>query len=158
MILTNAMNYFTTGPFTTQYLARARGTSLGAVLLGAVLLGAVTLLTSCGEESPSKSARQESEKAASATSAPLGSDEVKLTPESIATNGLRIETAAKTELQPTFRVPAHIAFNKEGMAHVGSPVKGRVSELSVFPAHWDPKLRIPRGQVVAAASIVSPKY
>ncbi len=27
-----------------------------------------------------------------------------------------------------------------------------------FPAHWDPKLRIPRGQVVAAASIVSPKY
>ncbi len=29
---------------------------------------------------------------------------------------------------------------------------------SAFPAHWDPKLRIPRGQVVAAASIVSPKY
>ncbi len=29
---------------------------------------------------------------------------------------------------------------------------------SFFPAHWDPKLRIPRGQVVAAASIVSPKY
>ncbi len=30
--------------------------------------------------------------------------------------------------------------------------------LWIFPAHWDPKLRIPRGQVVAAASIVSPKY
>ncbi len=30
--------------------------------------------------------------------------------------------------------------------------------LLPFPAHWDPKLRIPRGQVVAAASIVSPKY
>ncbi len=29
---------------------------------------------------------------------------------------------------------------------------------AAFPAHWDPKLRIPRGQVVAAASIVSPKY
>ncbi len=29
---------------------------------------------------------------------------------------------------------------------------------NLFPAHWDPKLRIPRGQVVAAASIVSPKY
>ncbi len=29
---------------------------------------------------------------------------------------------------------------------------------AIFPAHWDPKLRIPRGQVVAAASIVSPKY
>ncbi len=32
------------------------------------------------------------------------------------------------------------------------------AEPVVFPAHWDPKLRIPRGQVVAAASIVSPKY
>ncbi len=43
-----------------------------------------------------------------------------------------------------------------------TPVSG-VSLLTgastrVFPAHWDPKLRIPRGQVVAAASIVSPKY
>ncbi len=34
-----------------------------------------------------------------------------------------------------------------------------LEEISAaFPAHWDPKLRIPRGQVVAAASIVSPKY
>ncbi len=32
------------------------------------------------------------------------------------------------------------------------------AEFRAFPAHWDPKLRIPRGQVVAAASIVSPKY
>ncbi len=32
------------------------------------------------------------------------------------------------------------------------------AEAKSFPAHWDPKLRIPRGQVVAAASIVSPKY
>ncbi len=34
----------------------------------------------------------------------------------------------------------------------------RVMSAAGFPAHWDPKLRIPRGQVVAAASIVSPKY
>ncbi len=33
-----------------------------------------------------------------------------------------------------------------------------LSMQASFPAHWDPKLRIPRGQVVAAASIVSPKY
>ncbi len=32
------------------------------------------------------------------------------------------------------------------------------ASMFTFPAHWDPKLRIPRGQVVAAASIVSPKY
>ncbi len=36
-------------------------------------------------------------------------------------------------------------------------VAGEVEGI-FFPAHWDPKLRIPRGQVVAAASIVSPKY
>ncbi len=33
-----------------------------------------------------------------------------------------------------------------------------LARYMIFPAHWDPKLRIPRGQVVAAASIVSPKY
>ncbi len=38
---------------------------------------------------------------------------------------------------------------------VGVNVSGTILP---FPAHWDPKLRIPRGQVVAAASIVSPKY
>ncbi len=42
----------------------------------------------------------------------------------------------------------------------GTPGGGEVACQKVFsfPAHWDPKLRIPRGQVVAAASIVSPKY
>ncbi len=39
-------------------------------------------------------------------------------------------------------------------------IKGLPAKVAAghFPAHWDPKLRIPRGQVVAAASIVSPKY
>ncbi len=37
-------------------------------------------------------------------------------------------------------------------------LSGIAGVLYTFPAHWDPKLRIPRGQVVAAASIVSPKY
>ncbi len=41
-----------------------------------------------------------------------------------------------------------------------SPESAQLKALQeiLFPAHWDPKLRIPRGQVVAAASIVSPKY
>ncbi len=45
-----------------------------------------------------------------------------------------------------------LSSGKERTAAAGSP------EAAAFPAHWDPKLRIPRGQVVAAASIVSPKY
>ncbi len=46
-------------------------------------------------------------------------------------------------------------FWRAGHQPTGLPV---LIPLAVFPAHWDPKLRIPRGQVVAAASIVSPKY
>ncbi|MBI5434002.1 MAG: efflux RND transporter periplasmic adaptor subunit [Planctomycetes bacterium] len=58
-------------------------------------------------------------------------DDVTLTPEALAANGVRIELAEARLLRPTFRVPAQIAFNRDGMAHVGSPVKGRVSELFV---------------------------
>ncbi len=46
---------------------------------------------------------------------------------------------------------AFVAYNSSRYPDVGTTLKD-------FPAHWDPKLRIPRGQVVAAASIVSPKY
>jgi membrane fusion protein, heavy metal efflux system len=56
-------------------------------------------------------------------------DEVHLSPESIAAEGLVLETVTKRVLRPTLRVPARIAFNGERMAHVGSPVRGRVAEL-----------------------------
>ncbi len=62
------------------------------------------------------------------------------------------------------------SFNYSGggcggtFAYAYFPCSGSISgdihfdRYDCFPAHWDPKLRIPRGQVVAAASIVSPKY
>src|SRR5262245_19213236 len=56
-------------------------------------------------------------------------DEVTLSSEAIAAEGLTVEPAAKRVLQPSFRVPARIAFNGERMAHVGSPVRGRVVEV-----------------------------
>ncbi len=49
---------------------------------------------------------------------------------------------------PFFLIPGGHGGEAELLVHSGL----------IFPAHWDPKLRIPRGQVVAAASIVSPKY
>ena len=58
-------------------------------------------------------------------------EHVQLTPTAIEANGVRVEKAVKRELRPTFRVPAQVAFNKDRMAHVGCPVKGRVAELSV---------------------------
>ncbi len=57
-----------------------------------------------------------------------------------------------------FPLPAVVEFVLE---HRGVLRYNPVRQILVtipFPAHWDPKLRIPRGQVVAAASIVSPKY
>ncbi len=44
------------------------------------------------------------------------------------------------------------------IAPISIGASGTMDMNNIFPAHWDPKLRIPRGQVVAAASIVSPKY
>ena len=54
---------------------------------------------------------------------------VTLSAEALAANGVQIESVAQHELQPVFRVPARVAFNQDGLAHVGCAVKGRVSEL-----------------------------
>lgn len=58
-------------------------------------------------------------------------DEVKLTPEAIRANGIKVAAAEKRTLVATFTVPARVAFDAERMAHVGSIVKGRVAELKV---------------------------
>ncbi len=65
---------------------------------------------------------------------------------------LRDAIADLHRLQP--RDAEHTKSIQARLAHLNA-----IEELARdFPAHWDPKLRIPRGQVVAAASIVSPKY
>jgi len=58
-------------------------------------------------------------------------EEVKLTAEGAKRAGLRIETARKHALVDTIHAPARVAFNAEGMAHVGSPLSGRVFEIKV---------------------------
>lgn len=58
-------------------------------------------------------------------------DEVKLTPEAVKKYGIRVEPVARRPLKPTFVAPARVAFNANAIAHVGSAVKGRVSELKV---------------------------
>jgi cobalt-zinc-cadmium efflux system membrane fusion protein len=56
-------------------------------------------------------------------------DEVKLTPEAIRNAKIRVEPVKKHALSATFIAHARIAFNAEAMAHVGSPVAGRVVEV-----------------------------
>ncbi len=58
-------------------------------------------------------------------------DEVTLTPESQKQNGVMISQAKKQVLDGAFVSPARATFNGDAMAHVGSAVAGRASELKV---------------------------
>jgi cobalt-zinc-cadmium efflux system membrane fusion protein len=57
-------------------------------------------------------------------------DEVTLSPEAIR-SGIVIERAQRRVLEPSFTAPARVSFNLERMAHVGSPLRGRIVDLSV---------------------------
>jgi len=56
-------------------------------------------------------------------------DEVTLTADAVQRSGIVVAKAQAAVLQPTVFAPARVAFNTEAMAHVGSPLHGRVSEL-----------------------------
>ncbi len=56
-------------------------------------------------------------------------DEVTLTPEAIAANGVTIEAAQSLVLRPSVSAPARVAFDADHIAHVGSPLRGRVIEV-----------------------------
>lgn len=55
--------------------------------------------------------------------------EIALTPEAIERYGVKLAQATAHTLKPTFVAPARVAFNAEAMAHVGSPLAGRVVDL-----------------------------
>jgi len=59
------------------------------------------------------------------------SDEVTLTPEGIASAGIRTEPAQLRTLTSLLTVPARVDFNQEAMAHVGTSIPGRVAEIRV---------------------------
>ncbi len=58
-------------------------------------------------------------------------DEVTLTPEAIAKNGIRVEPAFRQSMSESCTVPGRVSYNTEAMAHIGTPVEGRVAELKV---------------------------
>ncbi len=58
-------------------------------------------------------------------------EEVVLTAEGVKRAGIRIDAARRHALVDTIHAPARVAFNAERMAHVGSPLSGRVSEIRV---------------------------
>ena len=56
-------------------------------------------------------------------------DEVTLTADAITRYGIKVEAASLYKLQPTVIAPARVAYNAEAMAHIGTPLPGRVVEL-----------------------------
>jgi cobalt-zinc-cadmium efflux system membrane fusion protein len=58
-------------------------------------------------------------------------DEVTLTSEVISSYGIIVAPVQRQFLTSVINAPAHASFNREAMAHVGSPVDGRVAELLV---------------------------
>ena len=58
-------------------------------------------------------------------------DEVKITQDAVDRYGIKTEPAQLWTLRPTVVTPARVAFNTEAMAHVGSPLRGRVVEIKV---------------------------
>ena len=59
------------------------------------------------------------------------SDEATLTPEAIAQNGIRVAPVGKQAMGDALNVPGRISYNLEEMAHIGTPVQGRVAEVRV---------------------------
>ena len=56
-------------------------------------------------------------------------DEVTLTAQAIQQNSIRLEAARKLPLRDVFSAPARVSYNAEQMAHVGTPVTGRLAEV-----------------------------
>jgi cobalt-zinc-cadmium efflux system membrane fusion protein len=66
-----------------------------------------------------------------AVAAEAHADEVTLTPEAIQQNGIRVEPVRKMALGDELIVPGRVSYNLEQMAHIGTPVQGRVAEVRV---------------------------
>jgi cobalt-zinc-cadmium efflux system membrane fusion protein len=58
-------------------------------------------------------------------------DEVKLTAEGITRYSIKVAPVVRRSLRSTITVPARVAFNTDAIAHVGSAVKGRATDIKV---------------------------
>ena len=100
-------------------------------------LAAVTTILGCKEKptsAPANNAKDSSQGGAEKRGdKDQHADEVKLTAEAIQRYRIKVEPAAKHVLTPTLLAPARVSFNNDAMAHVGSPLRGRATDLKVRP-------------------------
>lgn len=74
---------------------------------------------------------EKSEKAQSGHDDDDHAEEIALSPESIQKSGIRISVVENKLLNEIIPAPGRVAFNTEKMAHVGTPVSGRIAEIRV---------------------------
>lgn len=117
----------THAPRPTDHRATERATR---TLLACILLAGTSILPACKKSPPPPAAAATPAPGAAGAPAKDGhAAEVKLTAESIARYGVTVEAAQKHTLRPTIIAPARVGFNAEAMAHIGSPLRGRVVEI-----------------------------
>lgn len=128
--------------------ARARitrdGTRANPLRLRLTIVSLLTLLAACDKASGSKDEGQASapkaevhaesrnhEHGNAGGAAKEHVDEIALTADAVERYGIKTEAARLWALRPTIVAPARVGFNTESMAHVGSPLRGRVAEVKV---------------------------
>jgi len=94
-------------------------------LLPALAALAAGMLLGCHDHGPEQPAP------AKLPAKDVHADEVRIAPDAAARYGLTVEAAQLWALNPTLTAPARVGFNTEAMAHVGSPLRGRVAEVLV---------------------------
>jgi len=88
-------------------------------------------LAGCGARDAEEDRHADETHAPGAEAAADHADEVALTSDALARYGVEVRVAESAVLQRTITAPARVGFNTEAMAHVGSPLRGRVAEVSV---------------------------
>jgi len=101
--------------------------SVSALLATAML--ALILISACSDKPAATTARAEGEEGHGQAAEQAGP--VKLTPQAIAANNIRVEPAEPQVQEHTVAYPGRVAFNAENMAHISTPVPGRVAEVRV---------------------------
>lgn len=61
----------------------------------------------------------------------IHADEVTLTPEAIEEHGVRTTRVERRVLSTLITAPGRVSYNLEAMAHVGTPVEGRIADVRV---------------------------
>ena len=103
-----------------------------AAALAALVLASVQGHSVHAGEEPAAAAHAEGDgHAHGAEAGEAHEDKATLTAEAIQQNGIRVEPVGKMTLGDELVVPGRVSYNLERMAHIGTPVQGRVAEVKV---------------------------